>query len=73
MDWAADGKTMIVTVRAANGSPKVLDVELSGSYRVMLEGDRATQFWWAIPSPDGRYWALQGVSGESNVWMVENY
>jgi len=73
MDWAADGKSMFVTARAANGSPVVLDVKPSGSYRVMLEGGRATQFWWVLPSPDGHYWALQEVSGESNVWMVENY
>ena len=73
IDWAADGRSIFVTARSANGSPVVLDVELSGSYRVMLEGDRATQYWWVLPSPDGRYWALQGVAGESNVLMVENF
>jgi DNA-binding winged helix-turn-helix (wHTH) protein/Tol biopolymer transport system component len=73
MDWAADSKTVFVTGRATNGSPVVLDVEPSGNYRVLLEGDRAAQYLWAIPSPDGHYWALQEVSGAGNVWMVQDY
>jgi len=28
---------------------------------------------WAIPSPDGRYLALHLASGDSNVWMIENF
>jgi hypothetical protein len=28
---------------------------------------------WAIPSPDGNYLALWQASGDSNVWMIENF
>ena len=31
------------------------------------------RFGWLIPSPDGKYAALAVDTGESNVWMVENY
>jgi len=48
-------------------------VEPNGNHRVLLEGDRFTQFGPVIPSPDGRYAALSVVTGENNVWMVENF
>jgi hypothetical protein len=28
---------------------------------------------WVIPSPDGRYGALEAVTGENNVWMLEDF
>jgi len=73
MDWAADSKTLFVTGLAENGSPVVLGVEPDGNHRVLLEGDRATAYWWVMPSPDGRYWALEAVTGTNNIWMAENF
>jgi len=73
IDWAGDGKSVFVSSRTANGAPVILGVEPNGNHRVLLEGDRATQYWWAVPSPDGRYAALEVVTGENNVWMVENF
>ena len=73
MDWAADSKTIFVTASATNGSPVVLGVEPDGRQRMLLEGNRAMPYWWSIPSPDGRYWALRVPSGANNVWMVENF
>jgi Tol biopolymer transport system component len=73
MDWAADSKTLYVTATATNGSHVVLGVEPNGNGRVLLEGDGATAYWWVMPSPDGRYWALEGVTGANNIWMVENF
>ena len=73
MDWASDSKRIYVTSQTADGSPTVLVVEPSGNYRVVLVGEKAVQYWCAIQSPDGRRWALQVVSGENNVWMVENF
>lgn len=72
-DWAADGKSVFVTSRSANGAPVVLSVEPNGNHRVLLEGDRSTEFGSVIPSPDGHYATLQVVTGENNVWMVENF
>ncbi len=73
IDWAADGKSVFVSSRTADGAPVMLGVEPNGNHRVLLEGDSATQYWWAIPSPDGRYAALEEVTGANNVWMVENF
>ena len=73
IDWAADGKSVFVSSQTANGAPVILGVEPNGNHRVLLEGESATRSWWAIPSPDGRYVALVEVTGENNVWMVENF
>jgi len=73
MDWTADSKSVFATGWTANGIPVVLGVEPNGNHRVLLEGERAARYWWAIPSPDGRYLALEVVTRENNVWMVENF
>jgi Tol biopolymer transport system component/DNA-binding winged helix-turn-helix (wHTH) protein len=73
IDWAADGKSVFVSSRTANGTPVILGLEPNGNHRVLLEGDGATQLWWAVSSPDGRYAALGEVTGANNVWMVENF
>ena len=31
------------------------------------------QVVWAIPSPDGRSAALDVITGENNVWMIDNF
>jgi len=73
IDWASDGKSVLVGSRTGNGVPVILGVEPNGNHRVLLEGDRATQYWWVVESPDGRYVALTEVTGANNVWMVENF
>src|SRR5215469_16634401 len=73
IDWAPDGKSVLVSTRTANGARPILGVEPNGNCRVLLESDNATQLWWAIESPDGRYVALTEVTGANNVWMVENF
>lgn len=72
IDWAADGKSLFVRAVSLDGAPVVLDVGPSGNH-VVLEGNKQTQLWWIIPSPDGRFAALEEVAGENNVWMVENF
>ena len=73
IDWASDGKSVLVGSRTGDGVPVILGVEPNGNHRVLLEGDRATQYWWVVESPDGRYVALTEVTGANNVWMVENF
>lgn len=51
----------------------VLDVDPEGNARVLLENSPNALLYWAIPSPDGHYAALDVVTGEENVWMVENF
>jgi hypothetical protein len=64
MDWTADAKSVFATGWTADEIPVVLGVEPNGNHRVMLEGETAAPFWWAIRSPDGRYLALQVVTRE---------
>jgi Tol biopolymer transport system component len=73
MDWSADGKSLFATGWTPNGISVVLNVEPNGNHRVLLEGERAAPYWFTIPSPDGRYLALQVVTRENNVWMLENF
>ena len=73
MDWMPDSKGLLVTGWSTNGAPVVIGVEPDGQHRVLLEDDRAVQYLFAIPSPDGRYAALQVATRENNVWMVENF
>ena len=72
--WTADGTGLLIGSRTSAGTSVILDVDMEGKARVLLEGDTRTQvFAWVIPSPDGRYAALNGFTGENNVWMVENF
>ena len=73
IDWASDGKSVFVGSQTANGAPVMLSVEPGGNHRVLLEGDKGMRYWAVVPSPDGHYGALQAVTGENNVWMVENF
>jgi DNA-binding winged helix-turn-helix (wHTH) protein/Tol biopolymer transport system component len=73
IDWAPDGKSVFISSRTPDGVPVILSAEPNGNYRVLLEGDRAAQYWWVIPSPDGQHAALTEVTGANNVWVVENF
>jgi DNA-binding winged helix-turn-helix (wHTH) protein/Tol biopolymer transport system component len=73
VDWTADGGSVLIGSGTPKGTSVILDVDLEGNARVLLESDPHTQFRWAIPSPDGRYVALNVFTGENNVWMVENF
>ena len=72
LDWAADGKTLWVSASTTAGTNAMLNVDLRGRARTVWEQTKMT-VGWAIPSPDGRHLALLQASGNSNVWMVENF
>ena len=72
--WTADGTSLLIGSITSGGTSVILDVDMEGEARVLLEGDSRTQvFAWVVQSPDGRYAALNGFTGENNVWMVENF
>jgi DNA-binding winged helix-turn-helix (wHTH) protein/Tol biopolymer transport system component len=73
VDWTADGRSVLIGSVTPRGTSVILDVDMEGKARVLLEGDPHTQFVYVIPSPDGRYAALLVFTGENNVWMVENF
>jgi hypothetical protein len=57
----------------SNSTPVLLFVDCEGKARVIWEGQKYGSLQWAIPSPDGRYLALNIYVGERNVWMIENF
>jgi DNA-binding winged helix-turn-helix (wHTH) protein/Tol biopolymer transport system component len=73
VDWTANSKSVYVIARTANGTDEVVEVEPSGNHQMLLESDSHTHFWWAIQSPDGQHILLQETTGESNVWVAENF
>lgn len=83
LDWSADGQGLFVSALANVGST-LLHLDLKGNAQTLwyskggirqpgdlfLSGALAPR---AVPSPDGRYLAIQGQSVSSNVWMIENF
>lgn len=69
-DWAADGKGLFLSADSEPSGLSLLYVDLQGNARVLL---RHGNVRWAIPSPDGRYIALNTFSTARNVWFVENF
>ena len=72
MDWAADAKSIWVNATNSTGVRTLINVDLQGRVRPMME-DKRMLLGWAIPSPDGRHLAIWKASGSSNVWMLENF
>jgi len=57
-DWSADGAGLLIPSTTSNFTPVVLFVDLQGQARVTWEGEKYRSLSCAIPSPDGRYLAL---------------
>lgn len=72
LDWAADGRSLWVTATAYSTRSALLNLDLRGNVRTMLQDDEM-RIGWAIQSPDGRRLALWKASGDSNVWMLDNF
>jgi serine/threonine protein kinase/Tol biopolymer transport system component len=72
VDWAPNGRGFFVGVLdETNQQPaRVYFIDLSGTEHLLWQ-TRATDAIWAVPSPDGRYLAIRGSTGESNVWSIE--
>jgi Tol biopolymer transport system component/DNA-binding winged helix-turn-helix (wHTH) protein len=72
LDWAADGRSLWVVASSPAGVPTLLNVDLHGKARAVLE-ESEKDLGWAIPSPDGRHLAIWEASGSSNAWLVEGF
>ncbi len=72
--WAADGKSLFVTCWEPDSSD-LLQVRLNGKVTRLLHNGHSQWQWVAnpLPSPDGKYLALQVRAWDSNVWMLENF
>jgi Tol biopolymer transport system component/DNA-binding winged helix-turn-helix (wHTH) protein len=71
-DWAAYGRSLWVSVFTNAGKHALVNVDLHGKVKPLLEENKM-MLGWAIPSPDGRRLAVWEASGSSNVWMLENF
>lgn len=71
--WKADSRSLLLTTFTAGGNSAIVESDLQGRAHLLLESTPNAQIYWTIPSPDGRYVALNVITGEENVWMVENF
>jgi Tol biopolymer transport system component len=71
LDWSPDGKGLYCGSASARGNT-LLYVDLEGNARVLWQTIGARDIY-AIPSPDGRYLAIEGEMRNSNVWMLEGF
>ena len=72
IDFAADGRSVWASAYTNTGKWALLNVDLQGRTKTMIE-DPQMAIGWAIPSPDGKHLAFWKASGNSNVWMLENF
>ena len=73
VDWSPDGKGLSCGSQSPQGST-LLYVDLKGNARVLwqFKGGHGGETC-GVPSPDGRYLAIDGWVTSSNVWMVEGF
>jgi Tol biopolymer transport system component len=72
LDWAADGRSWWASSSMATGAEMLVNIDLRGEIRPMLE-DVDKDVGWAIPSPDGHRVALWEASGSANAWSLQGF
>jgi hypothetical protein len=70
--WDFDGKGLFASAPSEHGAELVY-VDLKGKVRPLWELRGSNAFQAARPSPDGRYLAIEGSAGYSNLWMLEDF
>jgi len=74
LDWAADSRSMFIGTLDRSGHVALLRVTLDGNAHVLEEGTFPTLCgcaYWAIPSPDSKWIAINQPGGSSNVWGLD--
>ncbi len=71
MTWTPDGKGFYITSFPPK-SVVLIHVDLHGKVRLMLSVPHERQIFHPVPSPDGKYLAIQTLTFDSNVWLLEN-
>ncbi len=69
--WLPDGKGFYCGSRSPQGVT-LLYVDLNGDARALWQ-IKGAELMYSIPSPDGRYLAISGISTKSNIWMLEGF
>lgn len=73
LDWAPDSKSMFVSTLRPDGTVVLINTDLEGNARIILEQKNGNAMCWAQPSPDGKRLAVMQMNGESNAWMLEGF
>jgi eukaryotic-like serine/threonine-protein kinase len=70
--WAADGKSLFA---AGSREPDVfvLQIDLNGQTRILLNRGKDHLVTLIRPSPEGRHLAFGQLTWESNAWLLENF
>jgi hypothetical protein len=71
VNWSADSKSLVVDSHKER-VPVLLHVDLQGNAGVLWEVEGGTGTY-GVPSPDGRHLAIQKMTVEGNMWMMENF
>jgi Tol biopolymer transport system component/predicted Ser/Thr protein kinase len=71
LDWAPDSKSVFVSTLGPSGAT-LLHIDLNGNVQPIWHQPQPIQTW-GIPSPDGRHLAMDAVSEDANVWMIDNF
>lgn len=69
--WAADGKDIYFD-SAANGGTVLFHLDMTGKTHVVWE-NHGGGWAFGMPSPDGRHFAINGETMNSNMWMMEDF
>ncbi|MDZ4802559.1 MAG: protein kinase [Bryobacteraceae bacterium] len=72
LDWAVDGKGFYSGAEIVSAGAALVYIDLSGQSTVVWKQSGPRQIW-GVPSPDGKYLAIQGATRDSNVWLMENF
>jgi hypothetical protein len=72
INWAADGKRLLVSWHNFEKDSALLSVTLDGKATVLIKSSNP-EIWHAVPSPNGRMLAIAKAGGPKNVWQIENF
>jgi Tol biopolymer transport system component len=70
--WDFDGRGLFASAPSEHGA-ELIYVDLKGAVHSLWELRGSHVFLAARSSPDGRYLAIQGSAGSSNMWMLEDF
>jgi len=75
--WSADGRSLFITdliTDARSPGPRIVHPDLYDHVHVLWQTRIVwSEFFYPLPSPDGRYLAFGQRSFESNAWTLENF
>ena len=69
LNWSADGNAFYFSNRTKGGT-EILYMDLQGHTKSLWKNDDRS---FCLPSPDGRFLAINDVKKGANYWMMENF